>query len=109
VIAAQHIDVLRVGDHQGKKECDNFDGKLAAVNVVPEKKETRGRRGERVNEKSEDVIDIAVDIANNVEWRLEIEDNLRPLELSPGSLAYGGYQIFFESRDWINCANIFAV
>ncbi len=73
VVSAENEEVLGELDLEGEDEADALEALLAAVDVVAEEEVVGGRREAAVLEEAEQIVVLAVDVAADLDGRLELE------------------------------------
>jgi hypothetical protein len=106
VVPAQEENVIRICDQHCEKERYNFDGILATIDVVAKKKKAGAGRGACVDEDSDEIENVAMNVTNNVEWWVEVHDYFGSLEDLFRAFANLGHYIFIKGRDR-NCPTDF--
>ena len=75
VVAPEQEEVLWVLDLVGEQEADGLQRLLAAVNVVPEEEVVGLGREAAVLEEPQEVVVLAVDVAADLERRLQLQED----------------------------------
>jgi hypothetical protein len=109
VVPTQEEDMRWICNEHRKEQGDNLDRVFAAVNVITEEEEAGPRRAPGMDQDTEKIKDIPVDVADNVKRSVEIQNNVRVLESSARPLTELGNEIFVEYRDGNRSANVIAV
>ena len=104
VVAAQNKEVLRVLDFVREQKADRLQTLLAAVDIVAEKQVVRLRGEATVLKKAQQVVVLPVDVAADLDGRLELEQNglldedFARLRAEPSDLALLEMDIFARTR-----------
>jgi hypothetical protein len=74
VVASQKEEVLRIFDLVAHEEEDCFQRMLASVNVISKEKKVRSRREAAHLEHSDQIGVLTVNIAHNLDRRIQLEE-----------------------------------